>query len=265
LRKMFSSKRYAREQLIQIERELKRIAEEEALALENLEKMDSTIKMYNSMAKRLGVTSDYRKRLSKIVDLYNEYEEKLRKIIEPKRYFERTTELTETEQMRIIFKILMEEEETLTEKVILREIVDMDHYKDYMKSLIRVFKTPSVMGFKPVYRTDYLWVTVAAPPTLWSEDLNQELYTALAGYVTSEVSRTITVRMTEARDPWITRILVVGGRGKPEDLDAYDEMQLLWSKSSDFERHLSRSLLIEHGISAKQVIDEIKSNNLKKK
>jgi hypothetical protein len=265
LRKMFSSKRYAREQLIGIERDLKRIGEEEALALENLEKMDSTIKMYDSMAKRLGVTSDYRKRLNKIVDLYNEYEEKLRKIIEPKRYFERATELTETEQMRIIFKILMEEEETLTEKTILKEIVDVDHYKDYMKSLIRVFKTPSVMGFKPVYKTDYLWVTVQTPPSLWSEDLNQELYTALAGYVTSEVSRTITVRMTEARDPWITRILVVGGRGKPEDLEAYDEMQLLWSKSSDFERHLSRSLLIEHGISAKQVIDEIKNNNVKKK
>ena len=76
--------------------------------------------------------------------------------------------------------------------------------------------------------------------------------------------RTITVRMTEARDPWTTRILVVGGRGRPEDLEAYDEMRFLWSKSNDFERHLSRSMLIEHGISAKQVIDEIKNNNLKK-
>jgi hypothetical protein len=264
LRKMFTSKRYAREQLIQIERELKRIGEEEALALENLEKMDNTIKMYDALAKRLGITSDYRKRLTKIVDLYNEYEEKLRKIIAPKGYFERTTELTESEQMRIIFKILMEEEESLTSDSIFREIVDLDHYKDYMKSLIRVFKTPSVMGFKPVYKTDYLWVTVSTPPFLWSEDLNQELYTALAGYVTSEVSRTITVRMTEARDPWTTRILVVGGRGKPEDLEAYDEMRFLWSKSNDFERHLSRSMLIEHGISAKQVIDEIKNNNLKK-
>jgi hypothetical protein len=102
---------------------------------------------------------------------------------------------------------------------------------------------------------------------LWSEDLSQEVYTALAGYVTSEVSRTITVRVVESRDPWTTRILVVAGRGKPEDLEAYDEMQLLYSKSSDFERHLSRSYLIEHGTSARKVIDEINGNgtNSKKK
>ena len=264
LRKTFSSKRYAREQLIGIERELKRIGEEEAYALENLQKMDDAIKLYDTLAKKLGITSEYRKRLNKIVDLYNEYEEKLRKIIEPKKYFERSTELTESEQMKIIFKILMEEEETLTNDVILKDIVDVNHYKDYMKSLIRVFKTPSVMGFKPVYKSDYIWVTVQCPPSLWSEDLNQELYTALAGYVTSEVSRTITVRMSEARDPWITRILVVGGRGKPEDLEAYDEMQLLYSKSNDFERHLSRSYLIEHGVSAKQIVDELNNNNKKK-
>jgi hypothetical protein len=128
-----------------------------------------------------------------------------------------------------------------------------------------MFKTPSVMGYKPVYKSDYIWVTVQAPPSLWSEDLNQELYTSLAGYVTSEVSRTITVRMTESRDPWVTRILVVGGRGKPEDMEAYDEMQLLYSKSNDFERHLSRSMLIEHGISAKQLIDALKNNNNQKK
>ena len=264
LRKTFSSKRYAREQLIGIERELKRIGEEEAYALENLQKMDDAIKLYDTLAKKLGITSEYRKRLNKIVDLYNEYEERLRKIIEPKKYFERSTELTESEQMKIIFKILMEEEETLTNDVILKDIVDVNHYKDYMKSLIRVFKTPSVMGFKPVYKSDYIWVTVQCPPSLWSEDLNQELYTALAGYVTSEVSRTITVRMSEARDPWITRILVVGGRGKPEDLEAYDEMQLLYSKSNDFERHLSRSYLIEHGVSAKQIVDELNNNNKKK-
>jgi hypothetical protein len=261
LRKTFSSKRYAREQLIGIERDLKRIAEEEALALENLEKMDKTIKMYDDMAKKLGITAEYRKRLTKIVDLYTDYEERLRKIIEPKKYFERSTELTESEQMRIIFKILMEQEETLTRDSVLREIVDIDHYKDYLRSLIRVFKTPSVMGYKPIYKSDYIWVTVQAPPSLWSEDLNQELYTSLAGYVTSEVSRTITVRLIEARDPWVTRILVVGGRGKPEDMEAYDEMQLLYSKSSDFERHLSRSMLIEHGVAAKQIIDQIKNHN----
>jgi hypothetical protein len=265
IRKFLSTKRYAKEQLIQIERDLKRIHEEEAYTCDKLDKLDSVIKLYDQLGKKIEVTSDYRKKLNKIVDLQREYEEKLADITQPKKYFERSAELTESEQLRIIFKILTEQEETLTKDIIIKEILDMEHFKDYMKSLIRVFKTPSVMGFKPTYKSDYIWVTVQAPPKLWSEDLTQEIYTALAAYVTSEVSRTITVRVIESRDPWITRVLVVGGRGKAEHLEAYDEMQLLYNKSNDFERSLSRSYLLEHGISAKQVIDEINNNNAKKK
>jgi hypothetical protein len=264
LRKLLSMKRYAREQLIQLERDLKRIQEEETLTLERLENLDCIIKLYDELGRKIEATSEYHKKLNKIVDLYKEYEERLADIIRPKKYFERSTELTESEQLRIIFKILTEQEETLTKEIILKEILDMEHYKDYMKSLIRVFKTPSVMGFKPTYKSDYIWVTVKAPPSLWSEDLTQEIYTALASYVTSEVSRTITVRVIESQDSWTTRILVVGGRGKAEDLEAFDEMQLLYSKSSDFERSLSRSYLLEHGTSATQVISEINNNKKKK-
>ena len=103
-------------------------------------------------------------------------------------------------------------------------------------------------------------MTVETPPKLWSEDLTQELYTSLAGYVTSEVSRTITVRVIEARDRWTTRILVVGGRGKPEDLEAFDEMELLYKKANNFEKNFSRSYLIEHGVNAVHFIEDIKNN-----
>jgi hypothetical protein len=130
-----------------------------------------------------------------------------------------------------------------------------------MKSVIRGFKTPSVMGFKNSYKTDYIWVTISTPPNMWSEDLSQEVYTALAGYVTSEVSRTITVRVIESRDAWTTRVMVVGGRGKPEDLESYDEMKLLYSKSSDFERYLSRSFLLEHGVHATNIVKALNNNN----
>jgi hypothetical protein len=49
-------------------------------------------------------------------------------------------------------------------------------------------------------------------------------------------------------------------------------MQLLYNKSSDFERHLSRSYLLEQGVAATQIIKEIndggnqnnKSNQTKK-
>jgi hypothetical protein len=265
VRKILSMKKYAKEQLVHIERDLKRIQEEEAYTCIELEKVESIIKLYEQLAKKIEVTSDYRKRLNKIVDLYTEYEERIAEITQPKNYYEKSAEITEKEKIKIIFKILTEQEETLTENKIIKDILDMQHYKDYIRSLIRVFKTPSVMGFKPTYKSDYIWVTVQAPPKLWSEDLSQELYTALAAYVTSEVSRTITVRVIEAREPWVTRVLVVGGRGRPEHLEAYDEMQLLYSKSNDFERQLSRSYLLEHGVAATQLIKEINGNEEKKK
>ena len=264
LRKFFSSKRYAREQVMTYERDLTRIGEEEAYILEDIEKLDSTLRLYDELAKNVEITSEYRKRLNNIVDLSKEYDEKMAYICRPKKYYERSTELTEEEQTKIIFKILSEQEDTLSTELIIDEIIDMNHFRDYMKSIIRVFKTPSLMGYKPTYRSDYIWVTVETPPKLWSEDLTQELFTALAGYVTSEVSRTITVRVIESRDIWTTRILVVGGRGKQEDLEAFDEMQLLHSKASNFERNFSRSYLIEHGIDAKQFIDDINNKNKNK-
>ena len=263
IKKLFSMKKYAKQQIRQLERDLQRLAEEESYICDQLDNLDNTIKMYEQLSKKVEITSEYRKRLNKIVDLHVEFEERMIKLRKPKSYYEKSAELTEKEQVKIIFKILLEKEDTLTKDEIIEEILDMEHYKDYMKSLIRVFKTPSIMGFKPTYKSDYIWVTVEAPPKLWSEDLNQELYTALAGYVTSEVSRTITVRVVEARDEWVTRVLVVGGRGKANHLEAFDEMKLLYSKSNNFERNLSRSYLLEHGISAVEVIDEINNKDNK--
>jgi len=257
LRRFLGGKRYAREQLMELDRDLKRIETEESMALDNLNKVDSTIQLYDKLGKRFELTAEYRKKLNKIVDINNDYNQMLDEIAAPKKYFEKSADLTETEQLRIIFKILTEQEESLTREVIAKEILDIDHFKDYIKSIIRAFKTPTIMGYKPTYKTDYLWVTIVSPPNMWTEDLSQEVYTALAGYVTSEVSRTITVRVIESRDPWTTRVLVVGGRGKPEDMEAYDEMQLLYNKSNDFERHLSRSYLIEHGVAAGQIIKKL--------
>jgi hypothetical protein len=261
LKKFLGGKRYAREQLLDVDRELKRVEQEESFAIESLNKVDSTIKLYEKLAKRFELVSEYRKRLNKIVDLHHEYNGKIAEIGSQKPYFEKSADLTEHEQLKVIFKILTEQEDSLTREVISKQILDMDHFKDYMKSVIRTFKSPSVMGFKPTYKTDYIWVTISTPPNMWSEDLSQEVYTALAGYVTSEVSRTITVRVIESRDAWTTRVMVVGGRGKPEDLESYDEMQLLYSKSSDFERYLSRSFLLEHGVYANNIIKALSNHN----
>ncbi|MGD6851680.1 MAG: hypothetical protein ACQCN6_06435, partial [Candidatus Bathyarchaeia archaeon] len=43
--------------------------------------------------------------------------------------------------------------------------------------------------------------------------------------------------------------------------EAFDEMQNLYSKSNDFERYLSRSFLLEHGVHATNIIKKINLEN----
>ena len=250
----FGKKRYAKEKLNEVERELRVINEEMLTTNEEIGKTDVVTDLYNDLLKNLEVTSDYRKKLNIVLELNKEYQRLFSEIIKPKRFYERTTELTQDEQVKIIYKILAEQEEALSREGILREILDVEHFKDYMRSVVRVYRTPNIMGLKSSFRSDYLWVTVQTPPGLWDSDLTQELYTALAGYVTGDVSKTITVREVNARDPWVIRVVVVGGRSRVEDLATYDEMERLNRKASDFEKGLSKSFLIEHKASLKEIL-----------
>ena len=68
------------------------------------------------LAKRFELVSDYRKRLNKIVDINIEYDAKIAEIVAPKKYFEKSADLTESEQLKIIFKILTEQEESLNQR-----------------------------------------------------------------------------------------------------------------------------------------------------
>ncbi|MGD2201734.1 MAG: tubulin-like doman-containing protein [Candidatus Bathyarchaeota archaeon] len=253
----FGKKRYAKEKLNEIEREL-RVIQEETAALEgDVENVEGIIELYIDLLQKLEVTSEYRKKLNAILDLYKEYQRLFSEIIKSKRFYERTTELTQEEQVKIIHKIVTEQEEALSREGILTEILDVEHFKDYMRSVIRVYRTPNIMGLKPSFRSDYLWVTVQTPQGLWDSDLTQELYTALAGYISGDVSKTITVREVNARDPWVIRIVVVGGRGRIEDLAPYDEMERLQRKASDFEVSLSRSFLVEHNPSLDDILQRL--------
>jgi len=249
--------KYAKEQLTKLEREKGKLEEEEEFASSKAKEVDGTMDLYRNLSRKIEATSDYRKRLNSVLNLSREYQERLSDIIKPKKYYERTSELTAGEQMKIIFKILAEQEESLSREGILREILDMEHFEDYMKSIIRVFRTPSIMGMNPTYRTDYVWVTVQTPQGLWTEHLTQEISTALAAYVTGEVSKTVTIRVIESKEPWTASLLVVAGRGKLEDVESYEEMKLLFDKATNFEKQLSRSLLIEAGVAADELVDEI--------
>ncbi len=256
----FGKRRYAREKLNEVEREL-RVIDEEMLVLNGeIGDSDKLIELYTDLLKKLEVTSDYRKKLNTILDLSKEYQRLFSEIIKSKRFYERTTELTQDEQVKIIYKILAEQEEALSREGILTEILDVDHFKDYMRSVVRVYRTPNIMGLKSSFRTDYLWVTVQTPPGLWDAYLTQELYTALAGYVTGDVGKTITVREITARDPWVIRIVVVGGRGHMEDLAPFDEMERLNRTASDFERGLSRSFLVEHKATLDEILRELEGS-----
>lgn len=256
----FGRNKYAKNRLNEVERELIQLNEEISLVEEDVEEMDSLIELYMDLAKKIEVTSDYRKKLNSILELTNNYQGTLSEIIKPKKFYERTTELTNEEQMKIIYKILAEQEQALSREGILTEILDMEHFKDYMKSVIRVLRTPNMLGLKSNFRTDYLWVTVETPKGLWDSDLTQELYTSLAGYVTGDVSKTITVRVIDSRDPWVIRLLIIGGRAQINELVSYDEMELLYSKASDFEKMLSRSFLIEHGKTFEDIKADIENS-----
>jgi len=254
---LFGKKKYAQDQLKNLERDLRGIREEETFYHGEIDNTDMIIEFYQDLAKKLESTSDYRKKLNMVLELTEDYQDKLTGIIKSNNYYERTTELTKDEQGKIIYKILAEQEDHLNREGILEEILDVEHFKDYMRSIIRIYRTPNIMGMKSSYRSDYLWVTVQTPKGLWDEDLTQELYTALAAYVTGEVSKTITVRTIECRDPWVIRVVVVAGRGKIEDLAQYDEMERLNRKASEFESNLSRSFLVEHKGSIEEITEEL--------
>ncbi|MCK4399611.1 hypothetical protein KAV46_01390, partial [Candidatus Bathyarchaeota archaeon] len=254
---LFGKKKYARDKLKELERELRGINEEMIHFNSQIGNNDTLIEFYQDLSKKLEVTSEYRKKLNTVLDLTKDYQEKLQGIIKRNRFYERTTELTGDEQGKIIYKILAEQEDQLNREGILEEILDVDHFKDYMRSIIRIYRTPNIMGMKSTYRSDYLWVTVQTPQGLWDEDLTQELYTALAAYVTGDVGKTITVRVVECRDPWVIRMVVIAGRGRIEDLAPYDEMERLNRKASEFEIGLSRSFLVEHKGSVEEILSEL--------
>jgi len=252
---LFGKKKYNREKLREVERELQSVKEDELHFIDKLGSSDILIDFYQELSKKLEVTSEYRKKLNEVQVLTQDYQEKLSGIMKSNRFYERTSELTGAEQGKIIYKILAEQGDQLNREGILNEILDLDHFKDYMRSIIRIYRTPNIMGVKSSYRSDYLWVTVQTPPGVWDEDLTQELFTALAGYVTGDVSKTITVRIVECRDPWVIRVVVVAGRGKIEDLAQYDEMERLNRKASEFESGLSRSFLVEHKGSLEDLVE----------
>lgn len=250
-------KKKVKDRLLELEKSLSSLAARRSLLEAELSKVDELVSLYGDVEKKLDAISEYRKNLYYAVELEKEYYDRMTKITKAKSVFERVAELSQEEQLKIMHKILAGEEESLSREGILKEIINRASFKEYMRSVIRGFRNSSVFGFSPRYRTDYVWITVAAPPGMWDQDLNEELFTAFAGYITGEVSRNITVRVIDSRDPWVISLFAVAGRGRIEDLDNILEMRGLYDRASQAEKALSRSFLVEHELDLEKLYENL--------
>jgi len=183
-----------------------------------------------------------------IVEMTDRYYEMLSSLSRDKGFYDRTAELTETEQLQIMQRILKGEEAALSRESILHEIIDREHLNKYLVSVMGLFKSPDTLGLTRDYKTEFLWFTVVAPPGIWNKDLEQDLTSALSGYVEKDVARSVYIRQVPADDPWTIRFLLVAANARPQHLHSYLDMKHLYEASSLGERNLAHSFLLEQGL-----------------
>ena len=228
--------------------------EMDGLRLES-DKIKAKITEYNAIEKRCDVNSTYRRLIAEINDMSKSEYQKQQQMRQDKGFYHRVAELTEEEQRRLMLRILREDESSLSRENILREIVDQDHLKEYLVNILNLFRMPDSLGLTREYRTDHLWFTIVAPPGFWTRDLEGDVITALSGYVKRDASRSIYIRQVESEDPWVVRFLMVAAKASPQSLSAYQDMKYLYQTSSEGERMMAHSLLLEQGIRVQDDMD----------
>ncbi|MFO8010161.1 MAG: tubulin-like doman-containing protein [Dehalococcoidia bacterium] len=241
-------KKLLQSNLADIQHRLRLISEEMDDVRAELYAVREKIKEYTNIERKFEVNSDYRRLVPEIVEMTDRYYEMLNELSQDKGFYDRTAELTEVEQLQIMQRILKGEEAALSRESILREIIDHDHLKKYMVSVMGLFKSPDTLGLTKDYKTEFLWFTVVAPPGIWNKDLEQELTSALSGYVEKDVARSIYIRQVSSDDPWTIRFLLVAANARPQNLYSYLDMKHLYEASSPGERALAHSFLLEQGI-----------------
>ncbi len=216
---------------------------------EQIEDMERSRKIYEAakdMVAALEITSEYRKHLIQMANIEKEINSIISEITKTTKFYERVVELSEAEQLRILEKILMEEEQALQGEGVLNEIVDRDRFKSTIDRLVRILGIPTQVGLLNNFRTDLIWVTVSIPEKLWDQDLQMKLINALAPNLKIEASKGITVRQIPQIDPWTISILVVFAKARIEDLEIFNAIRRDASEVRKAERILFRSYLLEH-------------------
>lgn len=213
-----------------------------------LDRLKGKIREYTSIEKKFQVNSDYRRLVAEAIELTTRYQEKQTELVSDRGFYDRTGELTEHERLKIMQRILKGDETALSRENILNEILDWDHLHRYLSSVVNLFRLPDTLGLTSDYRSDFLWFTVVAPPGIWNKELEQDVTTALSGYVKEDVSRTIYVRQVESEDPWKVRFLLIAGKATPRQLSPYRDMRHSYEVATPGERLMAHSFLLEYGI-----------------
>jgi len=157
-------------------------------------------------------------------------------------------ELGEAEQLKIMGKILKEEEESLRGESILKEIVDKERFRSIVKSYIRIFSVPNYSGLSDSYRSDLVWATVGIPPGLWDQELQGALSSTLNVYSSVEASKSISIRQIPQVDPWMITFLIVFAKARVDQIEKFASMKNDAEGVRRSEKVMFRSFLLEHGV-----------------
>jgi len=233
-------------QLSSIQSEIQGLRARLAQQEEELEKARKIYELAKELVSGVEVTSDYRKYLAQIASTEKEINTLMSEITKTAKFYERVVELSETEQTRIMEKILREEETALQGEGVLNEIVDRDRFRATIDRLIRILSIPTQVGLTNNFRTDLIWVTVSIPEKLWDQDLQMKLVNALAPNLKIEASKGITIRQIPQVDPWTISILVIFAKARIEDIEMFQSMKRDTAETRKAERILFRSYLLEH-------------------
>lgn len=217
---------------------------------DRLEETQAKMAEYSAIERRFEVNSDYRKLLARVTQMSNEHYEKMNEVVKDKGFYDRTAELTDDVQLKLMQRILIEDEASLSSENILREIIDKDNLKEYLSSVLGIFRVPGVMGLTPDYKTDYMWFAVVSPRGIWDHDLNADVKATLSGYIKEDASRSIAIREIDSSDPWTVRFMVIAAKAQPQFLECQGEMKHIYEHTTAEERTLAHSFLLEHGVQA---------------
>jgi hypothetical protein len=200
------------------------------------------------LEKSLEATGQYRKKLASVVNGFNDLKNLNSSTTSASSYYERVVELSETEQEKIMERILREEEATLKAEGILKEIVDKDRFREVVKSYVRILGIPNYAGLDNTYRSDLMWATVGIPQDLWDQELQMILLSTLNVFSIIEASKSISVRQIPQIDPWTITFLVILAKARVDQVEKFSSMKNDAQAALKTEKGMFRSFLLEHSI-----------------